>query len=167
MNKLNQWKLAGTDHCWQSDARRPWGGSGTKLVCVLQKFPFMCDGFVSKLRLRCRATHKPDLKHAAFLLLFLCKSPVSLEIPVCVMVVWAFVCKFVCKESYYVQSQGVIEVRRHLWRSSSPAPLLKQGQPELVAQNKGWRLHNLSGSLVKHLQYAKVWEVNVQMEFAV
>ena len=44
-----------------------------------------------------------------------------------------------------------------LWRSCSPKPLLKQGHPEPVAQDRvqtafeyiqGWRLHNLSGQPV-------------------
>lgn len=76
-----------TEHCLWSDARKDWVGCGTKLVCVLQNFPFICDRFVSKLSLRCRAKHKLDLEHGDFLLFFCCKCPVSLEIPVCVTVV--------------------------------------------------------------------------------
>lgn len=39
------------------------------------------------------------------------------------------------KDSNYIQNHGIIEVDRHLWRSSSPASLLKQGQLEQVTQD--------------------------------
>lgn len=54
-------------------------------MCAAE-LPFICDGFFSKLRLRCRANNKLDLEHGVFLQLFWCKYPASLGIPVRVMV---------------------------------------------------------------------------------
>ena len=55
------------------------------------------------------------------------------------------------------QKHKTVEVGRDLWRSSSPAPLLKVGQTEQVTQDhvqmgfeclQGWRLCILSGQPV-------------------
>lgn len=67
------------------------------------------------------------------------------------------------QSGFDTQNHRAVEVGRHLWRTSSPTPLLKQDHLELVMQDhvqtgfeylQGGRLHNLSEQPVLVLSHS-------------